>query len=276
MQLNAGARLGGYEVIGALGAGGMGEVYRARDTKLGREVALKILPAGFASDPGPDSRASTARRRCWRRSIIRTSRRFTGSNSRMACRRWSSNWSTVTTLSQRLKRGALPLDEAIGIARQIADALAAAHDKGIIHRDLKPANIALSSQDQVKVLDFGLARAMDAADRSDTSNSPTLTFHATQAGLILGTAAYMSPEQAKGRAADKRADIFSFGCVLFEMLAGRRAFEGEDVSDTLAAVLRGDPDWTALPATTPPSIRSLIQQCLAKDRKERIGDIAVA
>ncbi len=275
MQLNAGARLGGYEVIGALGAGGMGEVYRARDTKLGREVALKILPAGFASDPDRIARFH-------REAHVLASLNHPhiaaihGLEQQDGVQLLVLELVDGETLAQRLKRGALPLDEAIGIARQIADALAAAHDKGIIHRDLKPANIALSSQDQVKVLDFGLARAMDAADRSDTSNSPTLTFHATQAGLILGTAAYMSPEQAKGRAADKRADIFSFGCVLYEMLAGRRAFEGEDVSDTLAAVLRGDPVWTALPATTPPAIRSLIQQCLAKDRKERIGDIAVA
>jgi len=275
LQLNAGARLGGYEVIGALGAGGMGEVYRARDTKLGREVALKILPAGFAGDPDRIARFH-------REAHVLASLNHPhiaaihGLEQQDGVQLLVLELVDGETLAQRLKRGALPLDEAIGIARQIADALAAAHDKGIIHRDLKPANIALSSQDQVKVLDFGLARAMDAADRSDTSNSPTLTFHATQAGLILGTAAYMSPEQAKGRAADKRADIFSFGCVLYEMLAGRRAFEGEDVSDTLAAVLRGDPVWTALPATTPPAIRSLIQQCLAKDRKERIGDIAVA
>ncbi len=152
----------------------------------------------------------------------------------------------------------------------------AAHEKGIVHRDLKPANIALSSRDEIKVLDFGLARVFEGADGSDTSNSPTLTFHATQAGVILGTAAYMSPEQAKGRVADKRADIWAFGCVLYEMLSGRRAFEGEDVSDTLAVVLRGEPDWNALPSATPRVIRSLIEQCLVKDRKNRIADIAVA
>ena len=275
MALAVGDRIGSYEITGTLGVGGMGEVYRARDARLGREVALKILPATFAHDP---DRVARFHREAQLLASLNHPHiaAIHGLEQQDGVQLLVIELVDGETLAERLKAGPLPLDEAIGIARQIADALAAAHDKGIIHRDLKPANIALSSQDQVKILDFGLARAIDTADRSDTSNSPTLTFRATQAGLILGTAAYMSPEQAKGRVADKRADIFAFGCVLFEMLAGKRAFEGEDVSDTLAAILRADPDWTALPQTTPASIRALIQQCLAKDRKERIGDIAVA
>jgi serine/threonine-protein kinase len=275
VHLASGDRLGDYEVTGALGAGGMGEVYRARDAKLGRDVALKILPPTFAHDP---ERVARFHREAQVLAAL--------NHPHIAAIHGLEELNGVQvlvlelvdgeTLAPRLQRGPLPVDEAMAVARQIADALGAAHEKGIIHRDLKPANIALSSQDQVKVLDFGLARALEAADGSDTSHSPTLTFHATQAGVILGTAAYMSPEQAKGRAADKRADVFAFGCVLYEMLSGRRAFDGEDVSDTLAAVLRGDPDWHALPAGTPTPVRTLIQQCLAKDRKERVADIAVA
>jgi Tol biopolymer transport system component len=273
--LNPGSRVGAYEVHSPLGAGGMGEVYRARDTKLGRDVALKVLPPTFAHDP---ERVARFHREAQVLAALNHAHigAIHGFEELNGVQVLVLELVDGETLAARLKRGPLPLDEAIVIARQIADALGAAHEKGIVHRDLKPANIALSSQDQVKVLDFGLARALEVADGSDTSNSPTLTIHATQAGVILGTAAYMSPEQAKGRVADKRADIWSFGCVLYEMLTGRRAFEGEDVSDTLAAVLRGDPDWSALPEPTPRAVRMLIQRCLLKDRKERIADIAVA
>jgi eukaryotic-like serine/threonine-protein kinase len=180
------------------------------------------------------------------------------------------------TLAERLKSGPIPVPEAITISRQIADALQAAHEKGIIHRDLKPANIAFSGDGQVKVLDFGLAKALDPEPLADLANSPTMTLGGTQAGVILGTAAYMAPEQAKGRQADKRSDVWAFGCVLYEMLTGKRAFEGEDVSETLAAVLRGEPNWTALPAQVPPMIHTLVQQCLAKDRKRRIAEISTA
>jgi serine/threonine-protein kinase len=182
------------------------------------------------------------------------------------------------TLASRLVGGRLPLDEALTIARQIAEALEAAHERGIVHRDLKPANIALTADGHVKVLDFGLAKAVESSGAGNLANSPTLTSPAmmTGAGVILGTAAYMSPEQAKGRPADKRSDVWAFGCVLYEMLAGRRAFEGEDVSDMLASVLRGEPDWNALPSIVPPAIRALVQGCLRKDRTERIGDISTA
>src|SRR5438128_3951062 len=184
------------------------------------------------------------------------------------------------TLAERIAKGAIPIDEALPIATQIADAFESAHEQGIIHRDLKPANIRVRSDGTVKVLDFGLAKAMDpmGAMSPTVSQSPTITTPAmmTGVGVILGTAAYMAPEQAKGRAADTRSDVWAFGCVLYEMLTGTRAFEGEDVSDTLAAVLRGEPDWTALPADVPPAIRTLIQRCLAKDRRQRIADISIA
>jgi serine/threonine-protein kinase len=183
------------------------------------------------------------------------------------------------TLADRIGQGALPLDDALPIARQIAEALEAAHEHGIVHRDLKPANIKLRPDGTVKVLDFGLAKALSPATATGTNaiGTPTITSPAmTQPGMILGTAAYMSPEQAKGRAADKRSDIWAFGCVVYEMLTGARAFGGEDVSDTLAAVLRGEPDWRTLPADTPVSIRRLLRRCLEKDRKRRLSDAADA
>ena len=182
-------------------------------------------------------------------------------------------------LSQRIARGAVPIDEALPIAKQIAEALEAAHEQGIIHRDLKPANIKVRPDGTVKLLDFGLAKAMEPAGAvsASLSQSPTITTPAmTQMGMILGTAAYMSPEQAKGRPADKRSDVWAFGCVLFEMLTGRQSFEGEDISETLASVLKSEPDWAALPADVSPAIRTLLRRCLAKDRRQRISDMSVA
>ena len=184
------------------------------------------------------------------------------------------------TLADRIAQGAIPLDEALPIAKQIAEALEAAHEQGIIHRDLKPANIKVRPDGTVKVLDFGLAKALEptSAARVDATASPTITQPAmmTGVGVLLGTAAYMSPEQARGKAVDKRSDIWAFGCVLYEMLTGRRAFDGEDVTDTLATVLKIDPDWSALPSETPPALRTLLQRCLTKDRRQRIADISTA
>ena len=230
----------------------MGQVYRARDTKLNRDVALKILPDAFAKDP--DRFARFTREAQTLASLNHSNiGAIYGIEESGDVRALVMELVEGEDLSQRIARGAIPLDETLPIARQIADALEAAHEQGIIHRDLKPANIKLRPDGTVKVLDFGLAKAMDPVGSTpNMSQSPTITTPAmTQAGMILGTAAYMSPEQAKGRLADKRSDVWAFGCVLYEMLTGKRAFEGDDVSDTLAAVLRGEPDWGALPADTP-------------------------
>ena len=253
----------------------MGQVYRATDTKLKRQVAIKILPPSLAADADRLARFQ-------REAEVLASL----NHPHIAAIYGLEESGGVTALvmelvegedlSQRIARGAIPIDEALPIAKQIAEALEAAHEQGIIHRDLKPANIKVRADGTVKVLDFGLAKAMDPAAGSSPSMSmsPTITTPAmTQAGMILGTAAYMSPEQAKGRVADKRSDVWAFGCVLYEMLTGRRAFEGDDVSDTLAAILRGEPDWTALPGEVPPAIRTLMARCLAKDRKQRMRDI---
>jgi eukaryotic-like serine/threonine-protein kinase len=276
MAFSAGERLGAYHIVAALGAGGMGEVYRARDTKLGRDVALKTLPAAFIGDP---DRVARFRREA---QVLATLNHphiaaIHGLEEDAGCQFLVLELAEGETLERRLAQsGPMPIDDAIAVARQVADALEAAHEKGIVHRDLKPANIAVASDGRVKVLDFGLAKALDPAGTPDVSMSPTLTFAATQAGVILGTAAYMSPEQAKGRPTDKRTDVWAFGCVLFEMLTARRAFEGEDVTDTIAAVVRGEPDWTRLPADTPPHIRLLLRRCLDKDRRTRVPDIGVA
>jgi serine/threonine protein kinase len=279
LALSAGTRLGPYEVLSALGAGGMGEVYRARDSRLNRDVALKVLPEAFALDA--DRLARFKREAQVLASLnhphIAAIYGFEDSGPVHAL---VLELVDGPTLADRLRQGAVPVDEALTIARQIADALQAAHDQNIIHRDLKPANIKLRPDGTVKVLDFGLAKALDpsSAMLADVSNSPTITSPAmmTGQGVILGTAAYMSPEQAKGRLADKRSDVWAFGCVLYEMLTGRRPFEGEDVSDTLASVLKSDPEWTAIPASVPATIRTLIRRCLEKDRKKRIADISTA
>jgi serine/threonine protein kinase/Tol biopolymer transport system component len=280
MALAVGRRLGLYEITTAIGAGGMGEVYRARDTKLNRDVALKVLPDAFALDP--DRLARFKREAQLLASLnhphIAAIYGFEDSGDVHAL---VLELVEGPTLADRIAQGPVPLDEAIPIARQVADALEAAHAQGIVHRDLKPANIKLRPDGTVKVLDFGLAKAVDATAgarlQADVSVSPTITSPAmTQLGVILGTAAYMSPEQAKGQAADKRSDIWAFGCVLYEMLTARRAFAGGDVSDTLAAVLRAEPDWAALPSDVPASIRALLQGCLTKDRRERIGDVSTA
>jgi serine/threonine-protein kinase len=293
----------------------MGEVYRAHDTRLNRDVAIKILPEAFVRDPERVARFEREARLLAALNhpniagiygldeAVVSAGSGSGSGSGPGSAPSSGPGSggppqTLESASGHAKRflvlelvegkslaaklagsnGAgvdLPLDEALSIARQIADALEAAHEKGIVHRDLKPSNIALTPDGKVKVLDFGLAKAIEGSVSGDVANSPTVTV-ATRAGLILGTAAYMSPEQAKGRAADKRSDVWGFGCVLYEMLAGKRAFNGEDVSDTLAAVLRDEPDWTAVPAAVPPQVQTLVRRCLVKDRASRISDISVA
>ena len=281
MALTPGIRLGVYEITAPLGAGGMGEVYRARDTKLGRDVAIKVLSDGFTHDAERIARFQ-------REAQILASLNHPHIAAIYGLEEANESQFLILelvdgdTLADRLKAGALPLGETVAIARQVADALQAAHEKGIIHRDLKPSNIALTRDGHVKVLDFGLAKALapDAASATagDRSQAPTITSPAqmTAAGMILGTAAYMAPEQAKGRAADKRCDVWAFGCVVYEMLTGTRAFEGENVGDTLAAVLRGEPDWAALPATVPAAVRTLIRRCLEKDGRQRIADISVA
>ena len=293
MSLATGGRVGPYEIVSLLGAGGMGEVYRARDPKLNRDVALKILPGEFALDP--DRLARFTREAQVLAALdhpnIGAIHGFEDSDGVHAL---VLQLVEGPTLADRIASGPMPIDDALPIARQIAEALEAAHEQGIIHRDLKPANIKVRDDGTVKVLDFGLAKLAEPAVRVGDSGSakvsaradrqvgpftqsPTITTPAmTMAGVILGTAAYMSPEQAKGKPADKRSDIWAFGCVLFEMLTGRRAFDGEDVSDTLAAVLRADPDWRALPANTPSSIRTLLARCLQKDVRRRLPAIGVA
>ena len=280
MSLEPGTRLGTYEILGLLGVGGMGEVYRALDTNLGRDIALKTLPAAVTHD---QDRLARFRREAQVLAALNHPNiaSIYGLEEAGPQRFLVLELVEGETLADRIRNGPLPVTEALEIARQIAEALQAAHDKGIVHRDLKPANIALTADDAVKVLDFGLAKAIDpgiSASGADPVNSPTITSPTllTGLGVILGTAAYMSPEQAKGRQADKRSDVWAFGCVLYEMLTGKRPFKGDDVSDTLAAVLRGDPAWEALPSSVPTSVRALIEGCLQKNPRERIGDISTA
>ena len=280
MSLIPGARLGSYEVTAQIGVGGMGEVYRARDTKLGRDVAIKILPEAFSADAERQARFKREAQ------VLATLNHHNiagiyGLEESDGTRALVMELVEGPTLADRIVHGRIPIDEALPIARQIAAALEAAHEAGIVHRDLKPANIKVREDGATKVLDFGLAKLLEpgAAGQSSpyVTTSPTITSPAmTGVGVILGTAAYMSPEQAKGRPADKRSDIWAFGCVLYEMLAGRRAFEGDDVSDTLAAVLRGQPDWTSLPADVPEHIRLLLHRCLEKDRSKRVSDVGTA
>ncbi|HEX8029570.1 MAG TPA: protein kinase [Vicinamibacterales bacterium] len=284
MSLAIGQTLGPYTIIAPIGAGGMGEVYRARDTRLNREVALKILPDTFAADAG---RVARFRREAQLLATLNHPHIAQIYGFEEVTPQSAPTVSSATivmelveghTLAERLVEGRLPLDETIAIARQIADALESAHDGGIIHRDLKPANIKIKDDGTVKVLDFGLAKALEppATAAINALSSPTLSLQATQAGVILGTAAYMAPEQAKGRHLDRRADIWAFGVVLYEMLCGRRLFEAEDVSETLAAVLRQPVDWSALPADTPPALRHLLARCVERDVRKRLRDIGEA
>ena len=276
MALAAGVRCGPYEITAKIGAGGMGEVYRARDTTLDRDVALKILPAAFASDPARVARFAREARTLAALNHPHIAH-IHGVEASDGVRALVLEFVEGLTLAERITQGPLPIAEVLSIARQIADAVEAAHEQGIIHRDLKPANIKIRPDGTVKVLDFGLAKAIDPASAGaiDLTASPTVTSPPpmTGVGAILGTASYMSPEQARGQASDKRTDIWGFGCVLFEMLTGRMAFPGATMSDTLAAVLERSPDWTLLPPATPPAVRHALGRCLEKDPKHRWRDI---
>ena len=289
MTLTAETKLGPYKIVALLGAGGMGEVYRARDTKLNREVALKVLPEAFAKDAARMARFQ-------REAQVLASLNHPniaaiyGLEESDGVRALVMELVEGPTLAERITRGPIPLNEALPIGRELAEALEYAHDKGIVHRDLKPANVKATSDGKVKVLDFGLAKALEspASSNSSTSrrgrpegpgegpNSPTLTVVTSQAGVILGTAAYMSPEQARGKPVDKRADIWAFGCVLYEALTARRAFPGDNLTDILAAVIEREPDWTSLPQNTPDTMHVLLRRCLQKDPKRRLHDVADA
>ncbi len=273
MSLSSGTRLGPYEIFNAIGAGGMGEVYRAKDTKLNRDVAIKVLPELFAADPERLAR------------FTREAQTLAALNHPNIAAIYGIEANALVMelvegedLTAHIARGPMAVAELLPIAKQIADALEAAHEAGIIHRDLKPANIKVRSDGMIKVLDFGLAKAMDPSGASGSStgnlaNSPTLTAHATQMGMILGTAAYMSPEQAKGKAADRRADVWAFGVVLFEMITGRQLFIGETAPEVMASVMKEEPDWTRLPANLPASLRRLLKRCLEKDPKKRLSSM---
>ena len=275
MPLEPGTTLGPYHVTAKIGEGGMGVVYRARDTKLDRDVALKVLPDAFTQDP--DRLARFEREAKVLASLNHPNiAAIYGLEEADDIRALVLELVEGPTLADRIKQGPIPLDEALPIAKQIAEALEAAHEAGVIHRDLKPANIKVKHDGTVKVLDFGLAKALDPSPEGDPSQSPTLTAAATQMGVIMGTAAYMSPEQARGKPVDKRADIWAFGCVLYEMLTGRRAFRGADVSLTLAEVMKSEPDWGALSASTPASIRRLLERGLVKERTGRLQAIGDA
>ncbi len=271
-----GRRIGPHQIVSLLGAGGMGKVYRAHDTKLGRDVAIKVVADVFLSDPERLARFEREAR------VLATLNHphigaIYGLEEAEDVRGLVLELVEGPTLAERLALGPLPIQEALTVARQIADALEAAHEKGIIHRDLKPANIKITSDGTVKVLDFGLAKVFaEQGSGSGVSQLPTITVDGTREGMIAGTAAYMSPEQARGKAVDKRTDIWAFGCVLYEMLTARLPFPGDTISDTIAAVLDREPNWTALPTATPRNIRHLLERCLEKDLKRRLRDIGDA
>lgn len=277
MSVGPGTRLGPYEIQSAIGAGGMGEVYRARDTRLKRDVALKILPESFAAD---SERLARFQREAEVLASLNHPHIATihGIEESAGTRALVMELVDGETLAEAIARGPMPVEEALRIAKQIAEGLEAAHEQGIIHRDLKPANIKITPDGQVKVLDFGLAKLADASAAgaaSALSMSPTITSPAlaTRVGVLLGTAAYMSPEQARGREADRRSDVWAFGCVLYEMLTAKRAFDGEDVAVVLASVIKGEPDWAALPSEVPKPILMLLRGCLEKERRSRVADL---
>ena len=275
MPLSPGTRLGHYDVTALIGEGGMGQVWQATDTQLNRQVALKILPDAFAADP--DRLARFTREAQILASLNHPNiAAIYGIEESDGTRALVLELVEGPTLADRIAKGPIPLDEALPIAKQIAEALEAAHEAGVIHRDLKPANIKVREDGTVKVLDFGLAKALEANPVGDPSQSPTLTAAATQMGVIMGTAAYMSPEQARGKTVDKRADIWAFGAVLFEMLTGRPLFEAGDISETLASVVLKEPDLSAVGPDVPVALQSLLRRCLVKDPKRRLRDVGEA
>jgi tetratricopeptide (TPR) repeat protein len=271
MSLEPGSRLGGYEILGTLGAGGMGEVYRARDLKLGREVAIKVLPEEFARDPG---RVGRFEREARMLAAVNhpTIAAIYGAEEDAGVRYIVMELVEGDTLAERLTRGPLAVADALRVGAGIAEALEIAHEKGVIHRDLKPANIKLTKEGRVKVLDFGLAKAMDLPFAGDMSRSPTLVMDDSRPGDIVGTPEFMSPEQARGKETDRRTDIWAFACILYEMLTGRRAFSGDSIPAALLAIVEQEPDWSALPARTPTRVRELLVRCLEKDPGRRLRD----
>src|SRR5262245_12133104 len=276
MAIGPGTRVGPYEVSALIGEGGMGKVWRAHHLELKRDDALKVLPEAFANDP---ERLARFRREAQVLASLNHPNiaHVYGLEAADGVQALVMELVEGPTLADRISRGPIPVDEALPIATQIADALEAAHEAGIIHRDLKPANVKIRPDGTVKILDFGLAKALTSdwvGVASDLSHSPTLTgpVGRTEVGVLLGTAGYMSPEQARGKPVDKRADIWSFGCVLYEMLSGQRAFGGETVSETLADVMKSEPRWTALPHQTSAALRNVVRRCLEKNPRDRIRD----
>jgi len=271
-----GKTLSHYKVLEKIGQGGMGEVYRAEDTNLSRDVAIKVLPEQFTKDPQRLARFEREAKLLASLNHPNIAAIY-GFEEADGVRFLSMELVPGETLAERVAKGPLPVEEALEVSRQIAEGVEAAHEKGVIHRDLKPANVKVTPEGKVKILDFGLAKAFeDEVPAADMSQSPTLTEEMTRAGVILGTAAYMSPEQAKGKPVDKRADIFAFGALLYELLTAKRAFEGETITETLASILKGQPDWKALPQNTPPRARNLLEDCLEKDSADRLPDIGSA
>ena len=270
-----GQQLGSYKIVSLLGAGGMGEVYQAQDSKLSRDVAIKVLPAAFAHDA---ERLARFQREARMLASLNHPNIATihGLEQSDGVHYLVMELVLGHTLAEHVSAGALKIEEALKLGGQIAEALEAAHEKGVIHRDLKPANVKVTPEGRVKVLDFGLAKAFAGDGGMDLSNAPTLTAMGTEEGRILGTPAYMSPEQARGKPVDKRTDIWAFGCVLYEMLTGKEAFRGETVSDTIAAVLEREPDWKVVPTATPAKVQNLLHRCLEKNVNRRLRDIGDA
>ncbi|HUE96447.1 MAG TPA: serine/threonine-protein kinase, partial [Longimicrobiaceae bacterium] len=272
-----GSRLAHFEIREKLGEGGMGEVWKAEDTRLGRSVAIKVLPEAFVADPDRLARFAREARVLASLSHPNIAGIFEvgeeGPTHYLVM-----ELAEGETLAERLSRGSLPVEEALEIAGRIGDAVAAAHDQGVIHRDLKPGNVMVAPDGSVKVLDFGLAKALapEIGSGPELALSPTLTFQPTAAGMLLGTAAYMSPEQAKGRPADRRSDVWAWGCVLYEMLTGRSPFAGDSVAEILARTLQNEPDWEALPAGGPPGLERVLRRCLEKDPRRRLRDVGDA